>query len=178
MIQWGGGWVGGENVPTAPDFVVRRDIQAYGTDADTETYFTLDAVFDESVGRYYLKEFSARAAGPSTEITGAALRNIKVQSLLRDAISGMVQIEFEGGGHFDVENIAAARDEITSAGPSSSEAMLAVARVYRAAQIASERPAKAVQDVLGLTQPTATLWIRRARDLGLLGTYSEAPTDG
>ena len=49
--------------------------------------------------------------------------------------------------------------------------MLATARVYRYAQILQKSPAKAVQEDLGLTAPTATLWIRRARMLGLLGEY-------
>mgnify|MGYP001580482981 FL=1 len=52
--------------------------------------------------------------------------------------------------------------------------MLAVARIYRYAEILQQSPAKAVQNVLGLTAPTATLWIRRARGRGLLGDYGDA----
>jgi len=178
MIQWGGGGLTGDEVPTAPDFLVRRDVEVYGIDTESGAKFTLNAIYDDTMGRYYLHALSVEAAGPASEVTGAALRELKVQSLLRDALADMVEIELQGGGFFDVRDVAAARDEITSAGPSSREAMLAVSRVYRAAQIASARPAKAVQDVLALTQPTATLWIRRARELGLLGSFSEALRDG
>ena len=53
-------------------------------------------------------------------------------------------------------------------GPGDDRSLLWVARIYRIAVALNQRPAKAVQDMLGLTPPNASIWIRRARDRRLL----------
>ncbi|MGF3057104.1 hypothetical protein [Microbacterium sp. YY-01] len=166
----------GERVKTAPDFVVYDHLLVVGYD-DRENKFQLELRFSESEGRYYVRQISLRAASEKDEITGARLRELPLLKLSRNALAEGYLVELQSGGIFDPQTVSDAADSIVAGGPSSDEAMLATARIYRYSQILQRRPAKAVQNALGLTAPTATLWIRRARSLGLLGDYGES-TDG
>lgn len=175
MTQWR--WQGinltGKQVTTAPDFLVYDQIDVTGFD-DRENQFTLGLRFNQAARRYLVQRLTIELVDHDDEITGARLREIPLLALSRDALSEGGAIEFASGGIFDPESVRAAASEIVAGGPSSEEAMLATARVYCYAQIMQRAPAKAVQETLGLTAPTATLWIRRARALGLLGPVGDA----
>ena len=171
--RWQGIQLKGAQVSTAPDFRVYERLEVTGFD-DMENEILLDLRFSESLGRYYIGQLTLKAFDESEEITGARLREIPVLALSRDSLDGGGVVEFSDGGIFDTQAVADAASDIISGGPSSDEAMLATARVYRYAQIMQRSPAKAVQATLGLTAPTATLWIRRARAQGLLGNYGDA----
>lgn len=171
--RWQGIQLKGAQVPTAPDFRVYEHLGVSGFD-DRENEILLDLRFSDSLGRYYIDRLTLNACDETDEITSARLREIPVLALARDSLAEGGVVEFSQGGIFDLQSIADAAPEIVQAGPSSDEAMLATARAYRYAQILQRSPAKAVQGTLGLTAPTATLWIRRARSLGLLGDYGDS----
>lgn len=171
--RWQGIQLNGAQVPTAPDFRVYEHLGVSGFDG-RENEILLDLRFSDSLGRYYIDRLTLSACGDSDEITSARLREIPVLALARDSLAEGGVVEFSQGGIFDLDTVANAARDIVQGGPSSEEAMLATARVYRYAQILQRSPAKAVQNTLGLTAPTATLWIRRARSLGLLGEYGES----
>lgn len=171
--RWQGINLTGKRISTSPDFIVYDQIEVTGFD-DQENEFTLGLRFREGEGRYAIQRISIEVVDESEEISGAWLRELPVLALTRDALAEGQIVELSVGGLFDPAAVAAAAQHIVAGGPSSQEAMLATARAYRYAQILQQSPAKAVQEVLGLTAPTATLWIRRARMLGLLGESAEA----
>ncbi|MFN3948666.1 hypothetical protein [Microbacterium sp.] len=166
----------GGHIHTEPDLVVWREIAAVGEDPLDGSTIRLQVRYGDKLGRYYIAGFALGDLGESNEVTGARLRDMPILSHLRDALDGYAEVMLSTGDSFDPLQVSAARSEIIDGGPSSREAMLATARVYRYAQILNLSPAFAVQTTLGLTAPTATLWIRRARSQGLLGTYGQ--TDG
>ncbi|KJQ54158.1 hypothetical protein [Microbacterium sp. SA39] len=171
--RWQGINLTGKRVATAPDFTIYDRIEVTGFD-DRENEFTLRLSYRESEARYVVQGIQIDVADAEEEITGAWLRDLPVLALSRAALREGGVVEFQAGGVFMPDVVEAAAQEIRSGGPSSEEAMLATARVYRYAQIMQQSPAKAVQRTLGLTAPTATLWIRRARSLGLLGESVES----
>lgn len=170
--QWQGVHLLGRRIATAPDFVVNERLEVRGYNGDD--LVSLNLQFSDTTGRYFVDRFTLSVSGESNEITSARIRDVPVLSLTRAALREGAVVEFRDGGLFDIRAVEAAAADLTAGGPSSDEAMLATARTYRYAVILQQSPAKLVQEVLGLTAPTATLWIRRARALGLLGTYGGA----
>lgn len=168
--RWQGVQLSDTKVPTAPDFVVSESLQVAGYD-DDDSQIDLQLRFSPDLGRYFVEGVSLSVAGDEREITSARIRDIPLLRLTRDALHEGGVVEYAAGGIFDPQAVRDAAPQLVEGGPSSEEAMLATARVYRYAQILQKSPAKAVQEDLGLTAPTATLWIRRARMLGLLGEY-------
>lgn len=173
--RWQGINLTGTRISTSPDFIVYDQIEVTGFDEE-ENEFTLGLCYREAEGRYVIQRMSIEIVEGDDEITGAWLRELPMLALSRGALAEGKVVELSSGGLFDPAVVAAASESIVAGGPSSQEAMLATARTYRYAQILQQPPAKAVQEVLGLTAPTATLWIRRARTLGMLGESTQ--TDG
>lgn len=171
--RWQGINLTGKQVATAPDFLVYNQLEITGFD-ERENEFSLGIRFSGTTGRYFVEQLTIRAVDEDEEITGARIREIPLLALSRAALREGGVVELDSGGIFDLRHVADAASEIVAGGPSSDEAMLATARVYRFAQILQRSPAKTVQETLGLTAPTATLWIRRARGLGLLGAYGDS----
>lgn len=169
MFSWSGGGLFGREIETLPDFVVMESASAEGADDEEGLRVSLSASFDEALGRYYIESITVSAESSAHELTGAVMRDLPLHTYLREALLDLVEIRLQGSGEvFSLEDVRRDREAIVAGGPSSWETLRAVARVYRAAEILGLRPAKAVQDHLGLTAPTATLWIRRARDIGLI----------
>lgn len=160
-------------VEVAPDLRLPKYLEAFVVgEPDIEVDLRISAVLDESLGRYVTDVLELRRRSSGDDITGAVLRSVRVQDYLRRAVrdalrDGQVSA---GSALFDVEFELRPDDaaKVRALGPSSPEAMRWTARIYRFAAAVNERPAKAVQEQLGLTVPNASVWIRRARDTGVL----------
>ncbi|WP_376918014.1 hypothetical protein [Agromyces tardus] len=153
---------------SAPDLRVHAEVELYVDDPAIDARITLQASYDLAAGRYVIDSVTAARADGGEEVNGAMLRDLRLQEYVRDGLTALGAVELEGSGAFRLEDVVARRADIVAAGPSDPDTLRWVARIYRAAEIVSARPAKAVQDALGLTQPTATVWIRRARDRRLI----------
>lgn len=171
--HWQGIHLKGRRVRTAPDFVVydRLEVRAFD---ERESEILLDLHFSGKLGRYYVRKLTLEAFDELDEVSGARLREIPLHALSRESLEQGGVVELDSGEIFSPSDLAARAAEITKDGPSGDGAMLATARAYRYAQILQRSPAKAVQEALSLTAPTATLWIRRARTLGLLGDFGDS----
>lgn len=134
---------------------------------------SLRLVFDEKAGQYLVDTLIAHRRDRQSHVDGTSLRTIPVQEFMRELEWG---VKIIGSGEtlpnpLPQEII----DEVRSLGPGSIEALRWVARVYAAAHALWQPPAKAVQAQLQMPAPTASVWIRRARDRGLIqDTFGQA----
>ena len=128
----------------------------------------LRAAFDRELLRYVTASVEVRQRDGGPEVTGAELRSIRVQQYLREGLLGAIEVGYGPDNLMPLQVTEEKRAEIKLEGPSSKETLRWVGMIYRAAEAVSMRPAKAVQDQLGLTQATASVWIRRARDTGMM----------
>ena len=135
----------------------------------------VEAVFSSFLGRYRAARVSVEAEGDPFEVGGSTLRAIRINEVLQEGLAQVVEFRLESGERWPFPLDASLASYVVKSGPSSTAAMEWVSRIYRLAQAVRMRPAKAVQDQLGLTVPTASVWIRRARDRGYLEL---APTGG
>jgi hypothetical protein len=123
-------------------------------------------VFDEAAVQYTVDNLTAYRRGPEASVDGVALRTIPVQDLLQD-------LEWTIGIQGTEETMPTQLpqglvDEIKKSGPSNLDSLRWLARVYVSAHAFRRPPAKAVQHQLQMPAPTASVWIRRARDRGLI----------
>jgi hypothetical protein len=119
----------------------------------------------------------------SPPVTSTTLRAVRVQDLFHDAIirgalPARVEATGTGGTSFDVLSPLTEQDVelIRLRGPVR-ESLEWTARLYDVAQKIGLHPAQHVERALGLPRTTATKWIRRARDMGLISP-TEGSTDG
>jgi hypothetical protein len=101
-------------------------------------------------------------------IDGTTLRAIRAKELLRRGLSAAGKIERSDGEPMPDDLSAEQAAQIRAAGPSNSTTLLWVARLYTRAWALHQNPTKEVERQLGLTRPTASVWLRRARDRGYL----------
>jgi len=120
----------------------------------------------------------------SPPVTGTTLRAVQVQNLTR---TGIIQGALRGRSETTVKDgtsielLSPSRTEqdielIRLRGPVR-ESLEVAAYLYNLAGLIGLHPAKEVERELGLPRTTATKWIRRARDMGLIGP-TEGSTDG
>lgn len=154
-----------------PDLSVvpRFTIQVRG-EPDLAFDVRLTVVLDVEAKRFVVDEVTASKRHPGPEITGEMLRAVRVQDYMRKGFQGLVGVVAADGNLLLRETEMVARtdrlqlpEDVTTLGT-----LRWVARVYRVAALRSEPPAKSVAERLGLNQRTATRWIARARQEGLL----------
>lgn len=125
---------------------------------------------------------------PSAEgqpVTGTALRAVRVQELARHAIlraatRGRTETTEDGGTSTEIMSPELTDQEvelIRLRGPVR-ESLEVAAWLYNVACVIGVPPAKEVERGLGLPRTTATKWIKRARDMGLIESPAEGGTDG
>lgn len=136
------------------------------TDSSGSVDVTMMVVFDEVAARYMVDSLTAYRRGPSASVDGASLRTIPVQELLQ-LLEWNVRISGTGES-MPTELPRDLVQSIKAAGPSDPDSLRWLARVYVAAHAFHRPPAKAVQQQLDMPAPTASVWIRRARDRGLI----------
>ena len=141
---------------------------------------TLRVVFDRAAAQYMVdsmtlrrKKASGAYPGP-TVLNSVALREVPVLELLRN-LGPSVHIGSPTGMKMADTLSADEAEAIKAAGPSNGETLLWVSRIYTVAHALNQPPGKAVQEQLRLTGPTASVWIRRARDRGLLHETFDEP---
>jgi hypothetical protein len=147
-----------------PRSVTISDMQALGGSG----YVEIEAVFDEAEEKYVAARVTVGARDGGADITSAALRSVRVQELLQEGLGAAVDFQLPDGSRWPFPLDTDLASFINKSGPSSFAAMEWVSRIYRPARAMNLRPAKAVQDQLRLSVPTASVWIRRARDRGFL----------
>lgn len=128
--------------------------------------------FDAYAGRYVADSIHLvrRAAGEG--VNTVAIRAVPVQEYLR-ALSGTAYygIPPQPMPEKLPEELVA---EIKADGPSN-ESLRWVARIYTIAEAFNLPPGQAVREQLGMPTPTASVWIRRARDRGILRRWPLPP---
>lgn len=139
---------------------------------DLEEDLRMVIVFDLWLERYVVDSLEVRRRADGAEVAGTSLRSVRVHDLLRRAVRQSLQLGQinDRSPIFGVEYELAAEDAATvrSWGPSSDDALRWVARIYKFAQALNDAPLQAVQQQIGIAVPTASVWIRRARDRGIL----------
>jgi hypothetical protein len=158
-----------------PDLYFPKFVELDVTDEpDMDVDAKIALTFSTSQGRYVADSITVkrRAGGDVNAIT---LRAVRVQDLIQRGTRNLPVYESTRGRVALSAALTAEQvDAIHRLGPSQDEALRWAARVYLIAAALNMAPAKAVADQLGLTTPNASVWIRRARDRGLL---SEPPRD-
>lgn len=148
---------------------------ATATAEDIQVETTIQAVYSADAGRYRIAATAHRASAGSGEITPTVLRQVRLGELLSAAVPYCVAVEFEGkqrsvhdllatGGRVIPEPLAAVA---VLAGPTSDTLGL-VQLIYGVAALAALPPMRAVASELGIPERTATHWIAKARNAGLL----------
>ena len=96
------------------------------------------------------------------------MRALRLQEYIQRGLGSIAQVEGPEGARMPSalgEDEAAA---IRAEGPSNVDTLRWVARLYSVAWALHLPPALYVQEQLRLTRPTTSVWLRRARDRGLL----------
>jgi hypothetical protein len=151
-----------------PDLVLPREVQISVEDEpELDMDLTIDVEYDDKLQRYVARRVEARARD-GQEIRGANLRAVRVQQYVQEGLNGAVTVSRKDGRELEFPIAEDLARELIAAGPSNQRTMLYVARIYRMAEIMNLPPAREIQTQLHLTAPTASVWIRRARDRGLL----------
>lgn len=157
----------GELVHVKPDLVAPRRIPfkgegPKGLDVDIRADLVLEG------RRYAISRLEVTRTADGVSITGELLRKIPVNRIVRivRTVSPLVFIRRnEVDIPFDVN--AKVKRQVAENGPTP-ENLTWIARVYSAAELVGEQPAKQVQTTFSLPASTASYWIRRAKDRGLL----------
>lgn len=148
---------------------------ATATADDIEVETTIEAVYSPDAGRYRIVATAHRATTTTAEITPTVLRQVRLGELLSAAVPYCVAVDFEGkqrsvhdllatGGRVVPEPLAALA---VKAGPTADTLGL-VHLIYGVAALAALPPMRAVATELGIPERTATHWITKARNAGLL----------
>lgn len=118
---------------------------------------TIKAIYDPKAGRYLVRSLTIEALCDH-EVTSEMLRGWRIGALLRQAVE-------HHAAHLLHPIVTTKRDP--QAGPTT-ETLQDVALIYRLALLAGEAPTQAVAAHLGIPKSTASVWVTRARDRGLL----------
>jgi hypothetical protein len=125
--------------------------------------------------RVVLDEITVRRRDGGEPVTGEALREIAVQSILRAHIRAAIQVMGQGapdvkpGEPVRAQGLLspATAERLRQLGPEP-ETLQWVARVYRVSDAVGDPPTKAVRQTFGISQSAAGNWIGRARSAGLI----------
>lgn len=152
----------GDNLWVAESFCATTSIQ--GSEATVE----IDVVFSDEAGRYLVDRVSAhRGPAPTEEITGALLREIRVQEIIQQSALGVVWFSDPRRGMISSQwGLTFMRRVSTVDGRAQPEHVTTAARIYRIATIVGLPPLRTVAEKLGISQSTATRLISKAREAG------------
>lgn len=114
------------------------------------------AEYSAVTGRYECRDLRITSESPTPEITGESIRSLPIHSWVVEAAQGALG---------DAQGMSVPRP---AAGKVTDEFLAQAARVYRRALLVGRPPVDAVMTGLGLPRTTASRWITRARDRGLL----------
>lgn len=120
-------------------------------------------------GRLEVESLTVRRTTGGPPVTGEALRQITVQSIIRDSVKTSIQFsrgfgagtEVSAWGMLDADDVL----RLKKAGPTP-ETLEWVGRVYRVSELVNDPPTKAVEEVFQISRSTAGSWIGRARAAG------------
>lgn len=144
--------------------------------------YTVSLVLDMRDGRVRPVSVTVTAPEGSPPVTSTVIRAVRVRDLFREAVGAALRAQTEtaddGGTRTDVFPPPGKRDiELMVARGPVRESLEYTAFIYRRARVAGLDPAREVQLELGLPRTTATRWIRRAKETGLVpeeeGTHGE-----
>ena len=148
---------------------------ATATAKDIEVETTIEAAYSPDAGRYRIVATTHRASTATAEITPTVLRQVRLGELLSAAVPYCVTVDFEGKQR-SVHDLLAADGRVVpkslaalavAAGPTADTLGL-VHLIYGVAALAALPPMRAVASELGIPERTATHWITKARNAGLL----------
>jgi hypothetical protein len=112
----------------------------------------------------------------SPPVTSTVLRAVPLQELTRagiltGALRGRLGTTDGGGISIDIlsTNLTDQETELIRLRGPVPESLEWAAYLYNMAELVGLPPARQVADGLGLPHPTATKWIKRAKDMGLIG---------
>jgi hypothetical protein len=137
----------------------------------------INLVFEKAAGRYVAESVRTARRNGVGEITTGGLRAVRVQELIQlgtDSLTEVVLANVDPSIQVLSDDHLA---EIKAAGPGNRESLIWVARIYLVAMALNSPPAKAVAEKLQLSTPTASVWIRRARDRGILTEPARSSAD-
>jgi transposase-like protein len=150
-----------ETVLVKPDILAPRKL-GLRADAAGSEFLEYDVAVElelQATGAYEIRKLTLTAVEGGPEVTTEALRGIPLRSIVR-----LISTSLETWAIGDAD-----AKEIASHGPTD-EALTWAARTYALARLTGQSPAKVVAERFGLQPRTATNWIRRARERGLLDT--------
>lgn len=161
----------------APDLLVARYVFIEVVEEpDLAVDLRLKLFFDPAVSRYTIEalEVRRRLAWASIQeaepIDGTGLRSIRVKDYLRRGLAEKTSpIFIDRSSYREVWEFDDARArQVRNAGPSDDESLRWASRLYMRARALHQDPTVEVAEKLGIARPTASVWIRRARDRGLM----------
>ncbi|UTT48841.1 hypothetical protein [Rhodococcus gordoniae] len=135
----------------------------------------IEFTFNSNRGRVQATTVAVRSSPAGDPVTGTDLRAVRVADLTAEHLPKLAR-------KLDGSPVTPSREKIAglvARGPSDGEVLLLVADLYSYADAVGLRPAKHVQETLGLPSATASRWIRRAREAGLFdrGTFTIEDVD-
>jgi hypothetical protein len=147
---------------------------AIADDIPVET--TISASYSRNAGRYRITNTAHQAVGEAAEITPTVLRQVRLGELLSAAVPFCVAISDDTIGRGTVRELVGAGASLlpewmavaaAKAGPTG-ETLELVQLIYGVAALSAHAPMRAVATELGIPERTATHWITKARNAGLL----------
>lgn len=164
----------------APDLLVPQYANiAVRDEPDIDVDLDIKVTYDQYAGRYVADSihFVRREVGAG--VGSVAIRAVPIQEYLR-ALTGTVY--YSGYGFRPVMQMPEVLpDELVAQikrdGPSDDESLRWVARIYIVAEAFNLPPGQAVREQLQMPTPTASVWIRRARDRGILHRWPNPPIE-
>lgn len=161
-----------------PDMLGPREVFVESrNERDSHLDVEMHMVFNSEFRQYFANWIRVQRREESDSVSGAGIRSIRVQDYVQSGLQDVRWIDSKTGEDIPTTLPDDLVERIKLLGPSNPETMRWVARIHQRAFATSQRPAKAVQEQLQLTAPTASVWIRRARDTGILPA-PEYPDDG
>lgn len=135
----------------------------------------MEIVFDGQ--RYVCQELRVRQSKVGPPVTGEALRSVRVQDELREAIRLVVldsaHATEDGSIEITRRPEAVPPEGIAKRGPTD-EVLRWVAQIHELAVAFNDPPTKSVQNQLGVSRATAGRWVAAARGRGLI---ADVPPD-
>ncbi len=160
----------------APAFV------ATGVADDIGVETTIEASYSSEAGRYRITRTAHHAVGQTEEITPTVLRQVRLGELLSAAVPHCIVVHYEDTLLKDVNKSATVQELLAGGGrivPAKLASLAAkagpiadtlelVQLIYGVSALAAQPPMRAVASELGIPERTATHWITKARNAGLL----------
>lgn len=147
-------------------FKLPKRLTAHYSGSELPFRVSLDLQFEN--GRLECRELKCTRERADVALTTETLRQVPVGRLIQDAAEIVVSDEdLRMQIHLLSEELD--YESIAKAGPVP-ETLEWVAVVYRFAYAVHEDPTKKVAERFAVSQSTATRWVRKARELGLLGS--------